>query len=374
MSNPDVQDKPHPGGVRWSLILGFGMPTGIILVAIALGVRHWRSAPRAGEGLIVEPNAAELFDRTYGEGEQVKSRFRIRNPLAKPVTVQSIATSCACIATEVEGGAPPPFVIRPHGSAEFWLKASTLATQEPVQEFHASVASDCGGRPLPDAVVSLRFRVEDPVRAYPPSIIVGDAPADRPIQRRLVLATRLAASSVPPLEVSASPSDLVHAELAKGPEMDDLNVPGFKTRCVVDATVSPRRGGPATCGGIKVMSQGRLLAYIPVECTFKQDYRLSQDCIEADGPPGRLVTKELYYEPHVGEWRGVRVVSAPAGVDVKIEPFDATADVIRTKIRIPGPGARDSGARTGEIVLATADGRHEIRIPVKYRRTSVHVR
>jgi hypothetical protein len=359
--------KPERTTRRKRLIVVTGLAV-VVLLAATISVTLWWSGGSHPGTLVVEPKTVELTDRVFGEGEYVKFKFRIHNPFDRAVTVTAISTTCGCLAAEVEGGSPPPFVIEPKKTAEFWLKAGTMAMQQSVQEFLAFVAAERDGKRLADAVVSLRFKVEDPLRSFPASIAVGGAPTDQPIQRKLVLGTRSDSVAIPAPELQVSSPDAIRAELAQRPPGANVDeIAGFKTRLVVDVTILPHRGSPAITGGIKVLSKGRLLAYIPVECTFKQDYRLSQEWIDAEGLPGESVVRELYYEPHDPEWRDIEAVSLPSGLELKVEPFDSTTKVLRMKIRMPDLAGDGSAEAERGLVLRTLRGQHLIKIPIRYK-------
>ncbi len=312
----------------------------------------------------VEPAVVRLTDRIYPENEYVSAEFRIVNPLGKPVTVTELSTQCGCTTAVVGGGKRLPLSIAPNQSCAFVLKAFGTAKPEPLQTFVAHVSTECDGRPLADATASLQFQVEDPLRAFPDRFVAGGLPL-RPAKKRLSLVTMSTSTATPKPELKVSDPELIEAQLYE-PEPGSVGDERFKTHYTVEITVTPKGGASSVTGTVSVISAGRVIRDIPVQCAFKVPFTLSLAEIHVDGSPGDQVGKDVYYEAHDAEWRDLEVAHKPDNVHVEVDQFDKTTQRLRLTITVPSHENLPAAADGDCIVLKSKKVGHGIRLPVRY--------
>ena len=313
----------------------------------------------------VEPPIVRLTDRIYPENEYVSVKFHIVNPLDMPVMVTDLKTSCGCTTAIVDGGKNLPVEVSAKGTLDFQMKAFGTAKPEPFQTFVVNISSECKGRSLPDVTASLQFRVDDPLRAFPLSLVAAGLPL-RPARRSISLVTRSSSTAVPKLELKVSDPESIRADLNEpGPVVGDSR--GFKTHYTVDVTVTPKREEPTVTGIISVISGDRAIQTIPVQFSFVTPFNLSLREINVNGSPGDQVGKEIYYEAHDPEWRDVDVAYKPDNIGVAVDQFDKRTQRFRFTIKVPALGSL-RGPITDEecIVLKSRRGSHEIKLPVRY--------
>jgi hypothetical protein len=353
--------------LRLHLLVGVSSSLLLAVVGFAMARSVWQGRRAAG-GLEVEPRVVDITDRVYIRGENVKAVFRLYNRTDRDITVRAIRTSCTCMASAVEGGSKPPFVIPGGGQAAFSLSANTSRMVKPVQDFHAGVMSAQDGKALPDLSVALRMRVEDPLRAYPAELRLAGASVDHPTEWSAVLATLSPDTSVDTPEVKVSDPDLMRASIVEvKPGMKVQDVPGCVPRYVLRVSILPQRGSAATTGSIQLSSRGRGLAEIPVECSFKEDYRLWPDSVNVEGKPGETIDRKLYYEPISPGWNDIHPVSVPDGVRIETGHHEGSTKILLLRISIPSKVRGDSGTLRREVTLGFSGNDKLIRIPVDYR-------
>jgi hypothetical protein len=368
MMRADFVTGPFRRGfaLRLHLLVGMSSTLFLAVVAFAMSRSVWQGR-RPAPGLEVEPSAADITDKVYIRGEKVKAVFHLRNPTDRDITVRSIQTSCSCMVSAVEGGSKPPFVIPAAGQAAFSLSANTSRMLKPVQDFHAGVISAQDGKALPELPVTLRLRVDDPLRAYPPLVRLARASVDHPTEWSAVLATMSPDTSVDTPEVKVSDPDLMRASIVEiKPGMKVNDVPGCVPRYLLRVSILPQRGRAATTGSIQLSSRGRGLTEIPVECSFKEDYRLWPDSIDVEGQPGETIDRKLYYEPISSGWTDIHPVSLPDGVRIETGRYGDTTKILRLRITIPSKGPDGSRTLRREITLGFPGNDKLIRIPVDY--------
>lgn len=342
------------GRRRVVYLFWFIVTVGVVLLAavpILAVLGPWTGRPVA-RGLSVEPRTVDLTDRVAKEDEYVSGRFEITNPLDRPVIVKQFMTSCGCMASTFEDGRELPLFLGPGGTAAFVMRGHTAAQIEQTQRFYTTIVSECDGRALPEISVALHCRVEDPLKAFPPSIILGGLPGDLPTRRRLALATQSPATKVEAARVSSSDPNSILVELNPN-RAGGLDGEGRYTRYDLDVTLVPQAEREALSGVIEVVCGDQRFS-IPVECTFKRPYRLSQAIVEAEGRPGEVVSSEVFYEFTEPAWSSPRIVHSPVGVDAEIASFDSSTKVLKMRIHLPR-GSAPGGQRAGSAQASASD-------------------
>ena len=332
----------------------------ILAAVLTLAVAGRRFGRQSSAGLWVKPRTVDLTDKIVKEDQYVSGRFQISNPLNKPVVVKQLLTSCGCMGSRFEDGREPPISIGPGETAAFIMKGHTSARVQLVQRFYTAIVAECDGRKLPEASATLICRVEDPLKAYPDLIVLGSLPPDKPTRRKVVLATASPATKIEPARVSTTDPDSIQTQLVPN-RADGLNGDGRRTHYDLDVTIVPRPGSDAISGAIIVIAgQDRLT--IPVECTIKKPYRLTQKVVQVEGRPGEVVAREVFHEFSEPAWSAPRILRSPEGVDAEIAPFDASTKVVRMRVRVPD----HSAAGTARVLTLDFEGRKEqIQVPIK---------
>lgn len=342
------------------------------LLIIALVAPGCETGPRGS--IIVDPPDVKLMDRTYPENEYVSAGFRILNPFDKKVTVTDVATSCGCTKAIFGEGKSPPLTIAPNGALEFKVMAFGTSKPVPVQTFFVNISSKCDGLLLPDVRATLRFRVEDSLKAFPRNIVAAGLPLG-PAKFGISLVTRSAATIVPTVQLKVSDPEFIKVRLNPAPA-DIVDVEGFEARYTADVTVTPKPGASTVTGLISVIADGRAIQQIPIECAFRTPYYLSLREVTVEGAPGDRLYKEIFYEAHDLEWRDIDVVDKPDNVGVEVGQFGLTTQRLRLTIQVPAV-SKHPGEKTHQecVVLKSKRGNHELKVPIRYdvsRATSIH--
>jgi hypothetical protein len=352
--------------------LGFSSRTRIYLATSALVLLAASTGfaillfARSGNNLIIAPNKiADLTSKMYQTGTPVSATFRLVNPAGKPVLVKGYATSCSCVASEVEGGKAPPFLLGPGESAEFIVRTILQPRREPVQTFRVVIESECEGKPLPELTAAMLVRVEDGLMSLPESITAVNLPFERSQCPEVFLFTHSAVNSLrKPTLVVSDPEVIKAAVVEKTSSILDKD--RFKTHYAIQTTLVPKAGRSSFTGWIKVLVGDRLISNIPIRCSFKQPYRLSQDAVEIRGRVGETVTQTVYYEAADPSWNGIASISTPRDVQVHIEPFDKTSDVIKVTAKVFSKDQQISVDANERLEFAVSDTKQRITIPISY--------
>lgn len=356
-----MTEEAVDAGRRANLALGFVAAASLLILAAALAVtvRNPGSGRPGNGGLSVEPRTLDLSDKIAKEDEYVSGRFQVSNPLDRPVVVKQLQTSCGCMVSSFEDGRSPPITLSPGETAAFIMKGHTTAQVQLLQRFYTAIVSESAGRPLPEASAVLICRVEDPLKAYPDSVVLGSLPLDQPTRRKVVLSTASPATRIETAQASTSDPVSILCRLAPN-RAEGVNGDGRRTHYDLEVTIVPRPGSDAISGSIKVVAGDQRLT-IPVECTFKKPYRLSQAAVRVEGRPGEVVAREIFYEFSEPAWSAPRIVRSSADVDAEIASFDASTKVVRMRIRVPERSAADAA----RAVSLGFEGREDqIQIPI----------
>jgi len=333
---------------------------GFALLLVSFGV--WIAfRPRAAKAMVVEPATANLTDKAHREDEIVRSRFRLANPLSRPITVKEIATSCSCTASLVEGGKTTPLTLDPGEAVDFWLETHPIPQADLIQVVRAVISSECDGQPLPTTVAMMRILVEDPPKPVPASIQVGDAPVGEPVKRQFVLTTASASTKVGRPQVTVSDPSMIRAALVEGGPtglFEDHLTGHYR----IDVEFVANRDVDSIDGHVDVRVDGRAIR-IPVVCRFHRPYRLSQKTIRIEGRPGDMVVRDLYYESLEPGWEQPEVLSIPTDVELAVKPFDATTRVLTIRARVPEAGKEPANR---DIILRPRGRDDRITIPISY--------
>ena len=215
---------------------------------------------------------------------------------------------------------------------------------------------------MPDRSAGVEFRVEDSLKVYPSSIRIGEVDAGEPIHREFCLYTIADrdVGALPKLRVS---SGAIKASIASAGGLPDVLPRGYKAHFSIRATIMPPPEQHEISGAIDVLGENdRELLSTPVHCSYKREYLLSADHVDAEGVPGTIITRELFLESISPDWRDVAVSAAPDGVAAKIVTFDSRTKVVRIRVRIP---EADRG-QNERLILRSADGKKTIEIPFRF--------
>ncbi len=169
--------------------------------------------------------------------------------------------------------------------------------------------------PLPESFASLSFLVEDVLKAYPDAIRVGEVPVGEPLRKKIYLYTvnDSKAEKTPSLRVLGDSS--IKATIAAGARAAPDVIPrDFKVKYIIDVTVNPGRGEQSSAGTVEVLAGDKTMLSIPVECWYKQTYRLSASRIDVEGRPGQSMVRELFFESDSPAWKQISIASSPEGV------------------------------------------------------------
>ncbi len=334
-------------------------------LSIAVGgiLLNLRSAPRAVQGLKIDPPAVKVTDRVFGEAEVIKQVYTITNPLKVAVTVRELSTSCSCLATVPNGKTKPPFVLEPGDSAEVELETITRATGDPDQSYAITVNAEAEGKPLPECVASWSFQVENSIKAEPARITILNIRAGTPVKNKLVLYTNAGEESLKDYTLSVSKPKLIHARLVKlagssNTEVGHRYQPRFALETTIDAA------DETVSGEIEVKKSGVSAVKIPVYCSFTQPYNLRPRKLDVQGPPGKRVARRVFFESSEPEWKDIEIVEKSRGVEVELRQFDATTREIRLTIEIPRAGGVET-SRNLSVVLAGKDKSSRVAIPIR---------
>jgi hypothetical protein len=337
----------------------------IIVVAASVGLTSLLFAgPR--HALAIAPNAVvDLSSTTFEAGSPVSTTFRITNLIQKPVLVKEFVHSCTCIATEVDGGKAPPFLLGPGESAEFVPRTIVQPRREPVQTFKTVIESESEGKPLPGLTASMRVRVEDGLMALPESITALDLPIERTKGPEVFLVNYSAAK--PPAEpsVAVSDPDVIKAKVVPRTS-SKFDKDGFKTHYALQTEITPKEGQPSVAGWVKLSVGDRVISNIPVRCSFKKPYRLSLDTVEIRGRLGETVTQKIFYEASDPAWRPIACVSNPGNLQVTIEPFDKDCDVIKVTGKVLRADPHAGQRPDPRLDFAVTGSDHKLSLPIQY--------
>jgi len=367
-----MNPKAIPEDSRTIRTFGFRSRTWIYLATVALVLLAASTGfaillfARFDNNLIIAPNKiADLTSKVFEPGTPVSATFRLVNPVGKPVLVKSFLTSCSCVASEVEGGKAPPFLLNPGQSAEFVVRTTVQSRPEPVQTFRVLIESESEGKPLPELSAAVLVRVEDGLMSFPESITAVNLPFERPQCPEVFLFTHSSVNSLrKPMLVVSDPEVIKATVVEKTSSILDKD--RFKTHYAIQTTLMPKAGHSSFTGWIKVLVGDRLISNIPIRCSFKQPYRLSQDAVEIRGRAGETVTQTIFYEAGDSSWSGIASLSTPRDVQVHIEPFDKTSDVIKVTAKVLSKDQQISKGASARLEFAVSDTKQRITIPIRY--------
>jgi len=336
-----------------------------LATAAVLAFSHFlsKSGPGLDGALRIEPPALRLEDRLFGEGDLVRGHFRVVNASQRPLTINAVRSSCSCVASVAEGERKPPFEIGPSSWTGITLTTTALSIRGSEQSYQIAVEASIEGHRLQDHFANLSFRVADSLKAEPAILRVYEAPNDTRTSRSVVLYTYRDLAELPEPTVRVMGSGLIHASLRRSVQDRDQDR-GTVPKFVVTVSIDPVEDADAVAGEIEVVAAGQPPMTIPVACSFRRDFRMDPQSVEASGRPGTRVERDLFQEFSTDRWRDLELVSRPKGCDVEIRPFDKRTNSIPVKVTIPAEG-KDL-AQTDYIVFAPRDHSRLIRVPVHY--------
>ncbi len=362
--------EPRPARTLWS-VRALTPYFFLALLAAATSLTVWRviHVDRPEPDLpapVIEPSDIDMTDHAYPEFERIERKFRIGNPLGRPIVVTAIQTSCACMATVGEGGSEPPFTIPPNQGVNCLIRANPYAGDDPVRTYSCSVVSECDGRPLPVASVRLHVTVEDLLKAEPTSLALVCPGSEKSAVGSVLLYTKSRRATIPEPRIEQPDLPNIEAKLTAwqgGAEP----LPSYVTRFKVDVTVTPGDSlAEPVIGTVSVLRRDGEPLRIPVLCSFRLPYRLSPEAVEIAGNPGEQVEREVFYNALDPAWRELRTTSLPGNVSLDLEGFDPNTTVLKMRIRVPEGSTAPREGPHQNIRLSTADGQHAIQIPIRY--------
>ncbi len=340
----------------------------IVVVVLIGGLAIFAPWYPKRHALQLEPAEAELMDRVYPEFEMIQSQFRLTNQSESPVLIKGIQTSCSCTAAAIEPYAKFPVLLPSHQSMRVNLQINPRAKAEDVQTFRAMIASEQKGRALPERDFSLRVRVEDPLKAVPPSLSIALSEPERQVSRRLDLVTQSKLTKVGRLEVRTSHPRVIQATLRETKESSPQFFSGV-SRFFVETTLSlPEGDSSLLSGSIDVLEDGRVRIHIPVESYVKLPYRLSQEVLDVRDLASNVVDREIFYETYNPLWKDLEVQSVPKGVELSITRFDDSSQKLKIRVTKARADAKSNRAANSKaslfaVLKALPIGR-EIRISI----------
>jgi hypothetical protein len=344
---------------RWTFLMVGCLVLASVVASTSLAVRA--GLGRSSAGLVAVPDRVDLDERLYSTGEVALSKFRITNPLKKPVRVDAIHSACSCTVVPREAALQSGTTIEPGGSQDLWISTTVRPGRDAAQEFATDVLASSEGRSLPPLRLAVSMRIKDPLKAYPQGIRIADVPAGQPLRKTIVLFTRNGKIDPSELTLVSSDERSVRGTLspASTSQMDQF-AGGFVTHYKIEVTVAPIEPGRSISATLGVMDGSQTLLSLPIICTADQPYRLSEDRIELEGRAGEIVSRSLYFEANDRAWRGLRAGQCPEGLTLALEPFDERTTVIRVKARVP----EQAPERPWTLSLLAGDGKREVVIPV----------
>lgn len=353
-----IEIRPRGFRARFAIL---GMAVALALLGTLAGL--WIAAVlRPARALVIEPASVDLTGTVHREKEPVRARFRLTNTLDRPVDVKELGTSCSCTTSLVEDGKKLPFTIEPGAAVDFWLEDHPIPQPGLIQAVRVAITAECDGRPLPVAEAVMRVLVDDPPKANPSEITIGDARVGEHVRSQFFLTTVSAVTKMGRPEIRVSDPATIRAKLVPFQGPTGLFEDDLKGHYRIDVELVRGRDVESITGFVDVKVDGRDIR-VPVHCTFRRPYRLSQKVISLDGRSGEKVAREIYYEAHAPGWEEPELVSAPPGVELAIKPFDPSTRILSVRGRVPDAGARPSD----QVIILRPRGRDDrITIPIRY--------
>ena len=320
------------------------------------------TSPKAGvrtrgvDGLRISPPTARFGDRVFADGEPVRASFHLVNTVDRPITIQSVNTSCSCMATVAEDGKILPLALGPKESLDLVLATTALAAKGLEQAFSAIVVAEPEAAPPVEHPIGVTFQVADALLAEPAEVRVYEAPLDKPARTSIVLFTRKDPRLIAAPTVQVQGSDRIHAEVKLSPIQNDPEM-RKRPRYTIEVAVDP--GDSDVSGQVEVKTPGEPTITIPVACFFRRDVRFQPPTIEVVAGPGERFETEVYQEYRDDLWKSPRVFAKPDGCEVKIEPFDAHTNRLHVSV-----AAKGTAALKRVILLQSSDGKSLVTLPI----------